>query len=210
MVRKISRQLPSDLTANREQGIRQARSADSSAPVPRRAPSEERRARAITNGSPRLEHIGERARTRIGAAAAGACAAGPVAAAGVLGRTALFVRITMSSSREKIGAADAPAYVVADAARYLRLPAATLRSWVVGRQYPTAEGGGQFHPLIRPASKHPTLLSFSNLIEAHVLRSLREQHAVSVKALRERARLRGEAARHRQAPFTRRIAHRRR
>src|ERR1700722_365739 len=89
-------------------------------------------------------------------------------------RTALFVRIT-SSSREKTGAADAPAYVVADAARYLRLPAATLRSWVVGRQ---------FHPLIRPASKRPTLLSFSNLIEAHVLRSLREQHAVSVKALR--------------------------
>src|ERR1700722_9546257 len=98
-------------------------------------------------------------------------------------RTALFMRI-MSSSREKTGAADAPAYVVADAARYLRLPAATLRSWVLGRQYPTAEGGGQFHPLLRPASNRPTLLSFSNLIEAHVLRSLREQHAVSVKALR--------------------------
>jgi uncharacterized protein (DUF433 family) len=90
----------------------------------------------------------------------------------------------MSSSREKIGAPDAPAYLVADAARYLRLPAATLRSWVVGRQYPTSEGGGRFQPLIRPASKRPTVLSFSNLIEAHVLRSLREQHAVSVKALR--------------------------
>jgi uncharacterized protein (DUF433 family) len=90
----------------------------------------------------------------------------------------------MSSSREKISTADLPAYVVADAARYLRLPVATLRSWVVGRQYPTAEGGGQFHPLIRPASERPTLLSFSNLIEAHVLRSLRAEHGVSVKALR--------------------------
>jgi uncharacterized protein (DUF433 family) len=89
----------------------------------------------------------------------------------------------MSSSREKRGAADgnAPAHLVAEAARYLRLPAATLRSWVLGRQY---EGGGQFHPLIRPASLRPTLLSFSNLIEAHVLRSLRAEHAVSVKALR--------------------------
>jgi hypothetical protein len=38
----------------------------------------------------------------------------------------------MRSSGEKKGAHDAPAYVVADAARYLRLPAATLRSWVVG------------------------------------------------------------------------------
>jgi uncharacterized protein (DUF433 family) len=90
----------------------------------------------------------------------------------------------MSLNHEKMGAADAPAYLVADAARYLRLPAATLRSWVVGRQYPTAEGGGRFHPLIRPASDRPTLLSFSNLIEAHVLRSLRAEHAVSVKDLR--------------------------
>lgn len=90
----------------------------------------------------------------------------------------------MSSSQEKIATSDASAYVVADAARYLRLPSATLRSWVVGRQYPTAEGAGRFHPLIRPASERPTLLSFSNLIEAHVLRSLRSEHGVSVKALR--------------------------
>jgi uncharacterized protein (DUF433 family) len=76
---------------------------------------------------------------------------------------------------------DSAAYMLAEAARYLRLPVATLRSWVVGRQY---EGGGRFDPLIRPASRRPTLLSFSNLIEAHVLRSLRTEHGVSVKALR--------------------------
>ncbi|MFZ3358406.1 MAG: DUF433 domain-containing protein [Xanthobacteraceae bacterium] len=79
---------------------------------------------------------------------------------------------------------DSAAYTLAEAARYLRLPAATLRSWLLGRQYPTAEGSGQFPPLIRPASRKPPLLSFANLIEAHVLRSLRTEQGVTVKALR--------------------------
>lgn len=92
----------------------------------------------------------------------------------------------MSRSHEKNAAntRDFPAYTLAEAARYLRLPAATLRSWVLGREYPTADGSGQFPPLIAPASRQPPLLSFSNLIEAHVLRSLRTEHGVSVKALR--------------------------
>lgn len=79
---------------------------------------------------------------------------------------------------------DVAAYTLAEAARYVRLPVATLRSWALGREYPTAEGGGRFPPLIRPASPRPPLLSFANLIEAHMLRSLRTEHGVSVKALR--------------------------
>ncbi len=79
---------------------------------------------------------------------------------------------------------DVAAYTLAEASRYARLPAATLRAWTLGRQYPTSEGGGHFPPLIRPASRQPPLLSFSNLIEAHVLRSLRIEHGVSVKAVR--------------------------
>jgi uncharacterized protein (DUF433 family) len=79
---------------------------------------------------------------------------------------------------------DVPAYTIAEAARYLRLPVATLRSWVFGREYPKADGTGQFPPLFRPASRRPPLLSFSNLIEAHVLWSLRTKHGVPVKALR--------------------------
>jgi uncharacterized protein (DUF433 family) len=92
----------------------------------------------------------------------------------------------MSRSHQKNAAntRDFPAYTLAEAARYLRLPAATLRSWVLGREYPTADGSSQFPPLITPASRQPPLLSFSNLIEAHVLRSLRTEHGVSVKALR--------------------------
>ncbi len=80
---------------------------------------------------------------------------------------------------------DSPAYTPVEAARYLKLAPATLRSWVLGRNYPTADGGGHFRPLIRTASTQPPLLSFWNLIEAHVLRSLRTDHGVSVQAMRQ-------------------------
>jgi uncharacterized protein (DUF433 family) len=93
----------------------------------------------------------------------------------------------MSANPRRTAASDrdTAAYTLAEAARYLRLPSATLRSWMLGRDYPTSQGGGKFPPLIRPASKHPPLLSFANLIEAHVLRSLRTEHGVPVKALRD-------------------------
>ena len=79
---------------------------------------------------------------------------------------------------------DQPAYSLAEAARYLKLPAATLRSWVVGRAYPKGESVATFRPLLKPARKHPPLLSFYNLIEAHVLRSLRTEHGVAIRELR--------------------------
>jgi len=80
---------------------------------------------------------------------------------------------------------DEPAYLVAEAARYIRLPPATLRSWFLGRDYNTAKGRKRFPAIVTPASRHPTLLSFWNLIEAHVLRALRTEHGVSVAAVRE-------------------------
>ncbi len=87
-------------------------------------------------------------------------------------------RSTFADAREQ------PAYGLAEAARYLKLPVATLRTWVVGRQYPTTDGRGLFRPLIQPARKRPPTLSFANLVEAHVLRALRTDHGISVKAVR--------------------------
>lgn len=78
---------------------------------------------------------------------------------------------------------DTAAYTLTEAARYLKVPAATLRSWVVGR-HPKNEGVAQFRPLIRPPSTQPALLSFWNLIEAHVLRALRTEHGISIADLR--------------------------
>jgi uncharacterized protein (DUF433 family) len=79
---------------------------------------------------------------------------------------------------------ERPAYTLAEAARYVKLPVATLRSWVVGRHYPTAAGRERFHPLIKPAQVKPPVLSFWNLVEAHVLRSLRTEHGVAIRELR--------------------------
>lgn len=80
---------------------------------------------------------------------------------------------------------DQPAYTVAEGARYLKLAPATLRSWIVGRPYPRGTGIAHSSPLIQPAKKRPLALSFWNLIEAHVLRSLRSEHGVSMDALRK-------------------------
>ncbi len=77
-----------------------------------------------------------------------------------------------------------PAYTLAEAARYLRLAPGTLRSWVVGRPYPAGGGTRTFTPLIRPAQKHPLVLSFWDLVEAHVLHALRTEHGVPVDQLR--------------------------
>jgi uncharacterized protein (DUF433 family) len=93
-------------------------------------------------------------------------------------------RMSISRRRSADFYRDHPAYSLTEAARYLRLPVATLRSWALGRQYPTAQGRADFRPLIKPASRKPPWLSFSNLIEAHVLRSLRTDHGISVKELR--------------------------
>ncbi|MEP6474934.1 MAG: hypothetical protein ABJC74_14515, partial [Gemmatimonadota bacterium] len=78
-----------------------------------------------------------------------------------------------------------PAYTLAEGARYLKLPPATLRSWVAGRSLPSASGRVKHSPaLIHPATYAPPVLSFWNLIEAHVLRALRIDHSVSLSSVR--------------------------
>ena len=79
---------------------------------------------------------------------------------------------------------DVPVYSVSDVAHYLRLPSATIRSWAVGRQYPTQSGDAEFHPLIEIADATGTLLSFMNLVELHVLGSIRRAHRVKLPAVR--------------------------
>jgi hypothetical protein len=82
-----------------------------------------------------------------------------------------------------------PVYGPAEAARYLHLPAATLRTWLVGRDYPKGDSKATFHPLIEPASRQPLQLSFYNLIEAHVLRALRTEHGIALAELRRHWRM---------------------
>ena len=79
---------------------------------------------------------------------------------------------------------EIPTYSVRDAARYLRIPQGTIRSWVMGRNYTTATGPKAFHPLIAVMDQKPSLLSFTNLIEVHVLRAIRKEHQIQLDKVR--------------------------
>jgi uncharacterized protein (DUF433 family) len=79
---------------------------------------------------------------------------------------------------------ELPAYGIGEAAHYLRLPPATLRAWAVGLYYDSDVGQKFFKPLIHPAAKSPVVLSFINLIEAHVLGAIRRKHRVNMPAVR--------------------------
>jgi len=78
----------------------------------------------------------------------------------------------------------APAYSVAEAAHYLRMPEETLRSWVVGRLYPVAGQPRGSRPLIHPDDPKKQYLSFINLVEAHVLAAIRRRHGVKLPKVR--------------------------
>ena len=72
---------------------------------------------------------------------------------------------------------ELPTYTISEAAHYLSVPAATIRYWSVGR--------GDHLPLIEAASPStPTLISFLNLTELHVLSALRRKHRVTMPAVR--------------------------
>ncbi|PYJ79517.1 MAG: hypothetical protein DME69_04350, partial [Verrucomicrobia bacterium] len=50
---------------------------------------------------------------------------------------------------------ELPAYGVAEAAHYLLVPRATLRSWVAGMSYGRDSVRKFFKPVIHPAAKSP-------------------------------------------------------
>ena len=79
-------------------------------------------------------------------------------------------RVQMNDPREL------PAYTISEAAHYLTVPAATIRYWSVGR-----EG---YAPLIEVPENNPTLLSFLNLVELHVLAAIRRKHYVKMPSIR--------------------------
>lgn len=79
---------------------------------------------------------------------------------------------------------ELPAYTLGEASHYLRIPRATLRSWVAGRWYPTEKGKKFFRPIITLPEKKKKLLSFVNLVEAHVLDAIRREHHIPLPKVR--------------------------
>ena len=70
---------------------------------------------------------------------------------------------------------ETPIYGLTEAAHYLRVPLNTLRYWV--------QGGGPVPPLITLAV--PARLSFSNLLECHMLSSMRAIYDVRIPRVRK-------------------------
>jgi uncharacterized protein (DUF433 family) len=78
-----------------------------------------------------------------------------------------------------------PAYTVPEAAWHVGLSASTVRSWVLGRSYPSTTGERRFEPVIEIAAPDERLLSFVNLAEIHVLAAIRRKHKVKLPKVRE-------------------------
>ena len=78
---------------------------------------------------------------------------------------------------------EIPIYSTAEAAHYLRIPENTIRSWVFGRSYETAGGRQHARAVVTPADPSRGL-SFINLLELHVLGSIRRHHHVDMKRVR--------------------------
>jgi uncharacterized protein (DUF433 family) len=78
-----------------------------------------------------------------------------------------------------------PRYSISEAAFYIRIPHSTLLAWTVGQNYTTRDGKHHaFMPLLELADPQNKLLSFYNLVEAHVLRAMNEK-GVPTKNLRK-------------------------
>jgi uncharacterized protein (DUF433 family) len=78
-----------------------------------------------------------------------------------------------------------PAYSIAQASHYLRIPAPTVRSWVLGRDYPRTTGTARFQPVVPASGDAVPRLSFQRLIELAALRALRTEHGFKLSAVRE-------------------------
>jgi uncharacterized protein (DUF433 family) len=91
----------------------------------------------------------------------------------------------MNSLYGNIDPRDIPIYSINDAARYLWIPSSTIRSWTLGQAYPVKDGSNFFDPLIEIKQRKPYLLSFTNLIEIHILRGIRQHHQIKLNKVRE-------------------------
>ena len=79
---------------------------------------------------------------------------------------------------------EQPRYLVAEAAHYLNVPVSTVRYWCMGKPVGSAEPEGEscaalvqpYAPLIEVPEPdvRPTLLSFIDLVELHVVAAIRQ------------------------------------
>jgi uncharacterized protein (DUF433 family) len=83
---------------------------------------------------------------------------------------------------------DVPAYSFAEAGLLAGVPLSMLRSWVLGRPVPSRRGQRWSLPVIRLSKGQKQFLSFTNLVEVHVLAAMRRKHALHLDAIRRAVR----------------------
>lgn len=88
----------------------------------------------------------------------------------------------MTKPRNSRNYRELPAYTIPEASHYLNIANSTVRYWVTGK-------GGEYAPVIIPASDgKPTLLSFFNLVEIHLLGAITRKHNVKLPEVRSAVR----------------------
>jgi uncharacterized protein (DUF433 family) len=80
---------------------------------------------------------------------------------------------------------DIPAYTTVEAAHYLRVPEQTVRNWCFGRSWSMRGKSVTVKPVIQAADVRQHMLSFVNLVELHVLDSIRRQHQIELASVRK-------------------------
>jgi uncharacterized protein (DUF433 family) len=83
---------------------------------------------------------------------------------------------------------DVPAYSFAEASTLAGVATSTLRSWLIGRPFRARGGPRWSQAVIRLPKGERRFLSFTNLVEVHVLASMRRKHALQLAAIRKAVR----------------------
>lgn len=78
-----------------------------------------------------------------------------------------------------------PAYSTIEAAHYLRIPEQTVRNWCFGSAWSSAGKMTHVRAVIQPADVAGRMLSFVNIVELHVLDSIRRHHHVEMRSVRK-------------------------
>lgn len=76
-----------------------------------------------------------------------------------------------------VGLRDVATYETAEAAHYLHIPKSTLGHWTHGHK-------NFKRVLVVPDRRHPSMLSFTNLVEAHMLATIRHKYKIALQHIR--------------------------
>ena len=79
---------------------------------------------------------------------------------------------------------DVPAYSTRESAALVGVPVSTLRSWVLGRSFPGRGGPRTSKAMVQLPRGTSSFLSFTNLVEVHVLAAMRREHELALDAIR--------------------------